>query len=804
MTVAILPNPKQQYFSTAGKPLSGGKVYTYAAGTSTPKATYSDAAGTIPNANPVILDSRGEATIFWSGTYKVVLTTSADATIYTQDNITSSDVDLRTDLASTAAGKGVDLVARSVQPVATKAAMQALDGAKFTSAILQVSDDKNQFDFVSGDRTADVTADPGAGYYVAPTSAPTGSAGVWTSRLQRIRPSMFDNDGATAAETLIQRMWNVAAYEAGKNNPVVCEIDKPYTPNALLYLPSNTVTVATDPDAGIYTQTASGTNFEKQGISFGTFCIPSNYALNNSPGGGTGLGALSGGLYLQRVTFQTIVGTFTGGTIIETDATGYAALSGKEGKPLFVRTAAYYYSSPGAGQVPHASGLAIVKNRFTVGAQYFVTLRDPIPISLGAGAKFAIIDRPIDLTTGLVKRDFLNRVDDYILTDAIVEGLIIEAPTNAMSAHGGMIGCRLDFKSIRGKTGFFTNGSSYCQFRADSIVASNQIIDDAGGGWNSTLWVGSANYNFVSGVSDSTQPFSINEGSNNKRWQIDSVNMGSWATASGAMGAFGSCVNSTASFGIINIPSGSGSVWAANNYQRTATVDTGETQDPSSDNVFRAQNITIGGAAMERTFTCLNDGGQLSRTTLDAGYVKGTLTTSPYTIRGTNMIVRGRWTSSLVPDISTAGTGLDIDVLHDSGTGPLVASTGAKRAFSNGRNLIEPWGPSQSSGPNSSFTPGMGVASTYFIRSINGAGTFTLNAWTGSLTSGGVLITDKVKFRFTNANGVTAISTWTLDAKYQLNGYTIPSLAAGKAIDLIFIPSLDGSTLGLESAVLQA
>ena len=739
-----------------------------------------------------------------SASYKFTLKTAPGVEIWTKDNIPGIDGDLRAALASTAAGNGISLVARSVNPVATRTALAAIDATKFSSAILQETSDKNQFDLISGDRTADVTADPGKGYYVAPSTAPTGSAGVWTSRLERIRPSMFNGDGATADEVLIQRMWNLAAYEQAKGNPLVCEIEKPYYPNALLYLPSRTVTVSSDPEGGIYTQTASGTNFEKQGISFGTFCIPSNYPLNNSPGGGTGAGALPGGLYLQRVTFQTIVGTFTGGTIIETDATGYAALSGKENQPLFVRTAAYYYSAPGAGQVPHVSGIAVVKNRFTVGAQYFVTLRDPIPVSLGSGAKFAIIDRPIDLTTGLVKRDFLNRVDDYILVDAIMEGLIIEAPTNAMSAHGGMIGCRLDFKSIRGKTGFFTNGSSYCQFRADSIVASNQIIDDAGGGWNSSVWVGSANYNFVSGVSDSTQPFSINEGSNNKRWQIDSVNMGAWATTSGAMGAFGSCVYSTASFGVINIPSGSGAVWAANNYQRTATVDTGETQDASSDNTFTAQNITIGGAAMERTFTCLNDGGQLSRTTLNAGYVKGTLTTSPYTIRGDNMIVRGRWTSSLVPVLSTAGTGLDINVVHDSGTGPLVASTGAKSAFSNGRNLIEPWGPPQTSGPNSSFTPGMGVGSTYFVRSINGAGTFTLNAWTGSLTSGGVLITDKVKFRFTNANASTAISTWTLNAVYQLNGYTIPSLPAGKAIDLVFIPSVDGSTLGLESAVLQA
>ena len=84
---SLMPVAKQQYFNTNGTPLVGGKVYTYAAGTTTPLATYQDQAGTTPNSNPVILDARGEATIFWSTTsYKVVLKDANDVTIWTQDN----------------------------------------------------------------------------------------------------------------------------------------------------------------------------------------------------------------------------------------------------------------------------------------------------------------------------------------------------------------------------------------------------------------------------------------------------------------------------------------------------------------------------------------------------------------------------------------------------------------------------------------------------------------------------------------------------------------------------------------------
>ena len=88
--MAVLsPPPKAQFLDAAGNPLVGGKVFTYAAGTTTPLATYTTSGGTTPNANPVILNARGEADIFYTNgvSYKVVLKDSADATIWTVDNI---------------------------------------------------------------------------------------------------------------------------------------------------------------------------------------------------------------------------------------------------------------------------------------------------------------------------------------------------------------------------------------------------------------------------------------------------------------------------------------------------------------------------------------------------------------------------------------------------------------------------------------------------------------------------------------------------------------------------------------------
>jgi hypothetical protein len=89
MTTFLTPTPKQQFFTAGGVPLVGGKLYTYAAGTSTPLATYQDFSGVVSNTNPVILDSRGEANVWLSPSdaYKFVLTDSADALIWTVDNI---------------------------------------------------------------------------------------------------------------------------------------------------------------------------------------------------------------------------------------------------------------------------------------------------------------------------------------------------------------------------------------------------------------------------------------------------------------------------------------------------------------------------------------------------------------------------------------------------------------------------------------------------------------------------------------------------------------------------------------------
>jgi hypothetical protein len=80
-----------QFLTTTGLPLNGGLLYTYQAGSSTPLATYSDNAGNVANANPIVLGVDGrpasEIWLTYGFSYKFVLCDSNNNVIQTYDNL---------------------------------------------------------------------------------------------------------------------------------------------------------------------------------------------------------------------------------------------------------------------------------------------------------------------------------------------------------------------------------------------------------------------------------------------------------------------------------------------------------------------------------------------------------------------------------------------------------------------------------------------------------------------------------------------------------------------------------------------
>ena len=80
-----------QFFTDDNSVLSGGKIYTYAAGTTTPETTYTSVLGTTANSNPIILDSGGRLPEdMWLSEgikYRFVLTDSNDVQVGEYDDI---------------------------------------------------------------------------------------------------------------------------------------------------------------------------------------------------------------------------------------------------------------------------------------------------------------------------------------------------------------------------------------------------------------------------------------------------------------------------------------------------------------------------------------------------------------------------------------------------------------------------------------------------------------------------------------------------------------------------------------------
>jgi hypothetical protein len=96
VSLSMFAGAGAQFFDNNGVPLSGGKIYTYAAGTTTPLVTYTSASNSAFHTNPIILDSAGripsggEIWLDVGQGYKFVVKTTNDVLIATYDNIPSA------------------------------------------------------------------------------------------------------------------------------------------------------------------------------------------------------------------------------------------------------------------------------------------------------------------------------------------------------------------------------------------------------------------------------------------------------------------------------------------------------------------------------------------------------------------------------------------------------------------------------------------------------------------------------------------------------------------------------------------
>jgi hypothetical protein len=108
-SVSLSPVPQMQFLDQNAKPLAFGCVFTYASGTSTPLATYTDYTGTVQNGNPITLSASGAANIWLQSgqpyTFTVKSTGGTDCSLgtlmYSVDGIGAGGTQLTTVITQT-------------------------------------------------------------------------------------------------------------------------------------------------------------------------------------------------------------------------------------------------------------------------------------------------------------------------------------------------------------------------------------------------------------------------------------------------------------------------------------------------------------------------------------------------------------------------------------------------------------------------------------------------------------------------------------------------------------------------------
>lgn len=160
-----LLQPGYQELTATGSIAAGALLYTYSAGTSTPKATYSDEALTILNSNPVEADGSGRfGDIFAStGQYRLIMKTSAGATLWTADPVDGEftfGALLTEDLAIQKADPALSLLATSGSTTLT---LDKASSGQFNVVYADTAG-KHRWGWSLGDNTAEAGANAGSDF----------------------------------------------------------------------------------------------------------------------------------------------------------------------------------------------------------------------------------------------------------------------------------------------------------------------------------------------------------------------------------------------------------------------------------------------------------------------------------------------------------------------------------------------------------------------------------------------------------------------------------------------------------------
>ena len=203
-----------QFFDNNGNPLSGGKMYSYVAGTTTPQVTYTSGSGATAHSNPIVLDSGGrvpggEIWLTDGFQYKFVLKTSTDVLIGTYDNIVGINSNFVNFLTETEVQ-----TATASQTVFTLATTTYQPGTNTLSVFV---DGVNQYDGITyayvetSSTVVTFTAGLHVGALVKFTTAQTLSSGVTDASIVTYQPA-GTGAVATTVQTKLRESVNLMNY----------------------------------------------------------------------------------------------------------------------------------------------------------------------------------------------------------------------------------------------------------------------------------------------------------------------------------------------------------------------------------------------------------------------------------------------------------------------------------------------------------------------------------------------------------------------------------------------------------------
>jgi hypothetical protein len=305
-------------FDDEGERAIGAKIYFFDAGTSTPRATYSDAALSVANTHPVVADGNGRwpKVFLQYGSYKETATTAGGTTLWTTDDIPNP--------APTDPGEGVaaDAIYQTGDTIfsfknGTREGFTRCNGRTIGSAASggterANADCQNQFlylwnnlgDFccpVSGGRGANAAADWAANKAIGMPdlrgSVPGGLDDMGNSAASRFDASVPISAGQTTT----------AGSVAGLNHHTLLTAQMPVTTPAGSI---NQVTGTISQVSPVFTGTAVAPTGSVSVNDARTFTVP-NTAVSNIPVGGSNVAcSISGGG--AQITPVTIAGSITG------------------------------------------------------------------------------------------------------------------------------------------------------------------------------------------------------------------------------------------------------------------------------------------------------------------------------------------------------------------------------------------------------------------------------------------------------------------------------------------------------------